>query len=375
MKKLLIIICALLLCACSNVYKELGYTPQEARKIKSLKEEDRAFFNEYDEKLAAIIGSDDFKEDRLAAYVKYADLFAAEDVISLVNEEVLTLDNYERVKGLVSLKEFKMKNLREYLKFVPRVDDEILVHLINNDMMENYSQVIMLASDPMFVLADLDAYLEHFNDKSDIRELIEYINSKAYLPPYYNEERADTDKYGYQVLVNKYYKLDEDYEPEDLVKVESAYGRGQLRKEAYEAYKLMQDAAAKDGVYFYIISPYRSYSTQKRIYNSYLANDTQASVDTYSARPGNSEHQLGLAIDVMSSGYDFGTFYMTPAAKWLEDNAYKYGFIFRYPQSKIDITGYMYEPWHYRYVGDIAEDVYKSGVTYDEYFEKYIKER
>ena len=128
-----------------------------------------------------------------------------------------------------------------------------------------------------------------------------------------------------------------------------------------------------DGIYFYIISPYRSYDHQYSLYHRYLANDTQANVDTYSARPGNSEHQLGLAADIMSSGYDFGTFYMAPAAKWLQDNAYKYGFIFRYPESKIDIKGYKYEPWHYRYVGDIAEDVYKSGVTYDEYFEKYIK--
>ncbi|MBR0462408.1 MAG: M15 family metallopeptidase [Erysipelotrichaceae bacterium] len=374
MKKLLIVLCALLLCGCATKqYKDLGYSAEEARKIVSLKEDSQAYFSEYSDTLAALLNDEGFREDKLKTYFKYLDIFSTGQLIELANDEVITLDNYDRVKNLTELDEFMIDNIREYLKLTPRFDDEILVYLVNNDMMDSYEKVMKLASDPMFTLDNLDIYLEHFDEKSNIRDLIEYINSKAYLPFYTDEERADVEKYGYYVLVNKYYKLDADYAPDDLVNVESKYGRGKFRKDAYEAYKKMQDDAAADGIYFYIISPYRSYDHQYSLYHRYLANDTQANVDTYSARPGNSEHQLGLAADIMSSGYDFGTFYMAPAAKWLQDNAYKYGFIFRYPESKIDITGYKYEPWHYRYVGDIAEDVYKSGVTYDEYFEKYIK--
>ncbi|MBR2578020.1 MAG: M15 family metallopeptidase [Erysipelotrichaceae bacterium] len=376
MKKILVFLCVILLSGCAGYkYQKLGYSSEEARMIVGLAEESRAFFAEYDEKLAGLLDNEGFNEDRLPLYVKYLELLDSDRTVSLVNEGVLKEVNFDRVKELLKVEDVKTDRLGEYLKYYPRAGEEVLVYLVNNDMTDDYNRIVRLAEDPMFVLDDLDTYLEHYEDKESVRELLEYINSKAYLPQYYNEERADVDKYGYYVLVNKYYKLDADYAPDDLVNVEVGYGRGQMRREAYEAYKKMQEAAAADGIYFYIISPYRSYETQYNLYNRYLANDPQAVVDTYSARPGNSEHQLGLAADILSAGYDFGNFYLAPAARWLEDNAYKYGFIFRYPQSKIDITGYKYEPWHYRYVGDIAEDVFKSGVTYDEYFEKYIKER
>ena len=106
---------------------------------------------------------------------------------------------------------------------------------------------------------------------------------------------------------------------------------------------------------------------QKIIYNDYVARDGQLMADTYSARPGYSEHQSGLAIDVNSLDQDWEN---TPEGKWLSANCYKYGFIIRYPKGKEDITGYMYEPWHIRYVGkDLAEKLYNNGnwLTLEEY--------
>lgn len=374
MKKVVVLLLCFILLGCTkNYYKELGYDSKTVKKIESLKDNNQVFFSEYNENLTNIINNEDFIEDNLKTYVLFVDLLDSDTVIRLVNNKTLGEFNLNRINEIINDQNYDENHLEEYLKYYPRTSESLLIKLINNNRMDEYPLIAKLASDKGFVEDNVDIYLKHIEEKETIRELIEYINSKAYLPPYENEEKADTDKYGYLVLVNKYYKLAEDYKPDDLVEVESNYGRGFLRKEAYEAYKKMQDDAEKEGLSMYITSPYRSYDTQYKLYNYYLSIDPQEVVDTYSARPGNSEHQLGLAIDILKAGYDFGNFYQTKEAEWLKENAYKYGFIFRYPEDKVDITGYKFEPWHYRYVGEIAKDVYDSGLTYDEYFEKYIK--
>ena len=106
-------------------------------------------------------------------------------------------------------------------------------------------------------------------------------------------------------------------------------------------------------------------SDQERIYNNYVAIDGIVKADTYSARPGHSEHQTGLAIDVNSIDY---TFLNTPECEWLAKNAHKFGFIIRYPKGKEAVTGYSYEPWHIRFLGvDTATAVYNSGLCLEEY--------
>ena len=153
----------------------------------------------------------------------------------------------------------------------------------------------------------------------------------------------------------------------------SSYAPG-LQSSINNAFSNMKSDAKELGYDFYIGSGYRSYWDQKIIYNNYVSWDGQANADTYSARPGHSEHQSGLAIDVcdhnesacISSGFD-----STEQAKWINDNCYKYGLIIRYPESKIDITGYMYESWHLRYVGvELATKLYNDGnwITLEEYY-------
>ena len=115
----------------------------------------------------------------------------------------------------------------------------------------------------------------------------------------------------------------------------------------------------------YLSSGFRSYETQNRIYNNYVSNYGQSSADTFSARPGHSEHQTGLAIDVNSIDDSFAD---TPEAEWLASHAHEYGFIIRYPKGKESITGYKYEPWHIRYLGvEKATEVYNSGLTLEEF--------
>ncbi len=155
------------------------------------------------------------------------------------------------------------------------------------------------------------------------------------------------------LIANKSYALPEGYAP------------GGILPTVMEAWSAMVAAAKEDGISLWIISGYRSYETQEAVYNNYVANNGQADADTYSARPGHSEHQTGLAFDINQISYSFGE---TPAGKWVAEHAAEYGFIVRYPQEKQHITGYIYEPWHLRYLGtELAMDVFESGLCLEEY--------
>ena len=156
------------------------------------------------------------------------------------------------------------------------------------------------------------------------------------------------------LVANKTYSLPASYDP------------GGLTSETQAAFSRMQSAAARDGLSLWISSGYRSYSYQSYLYNSYVARDGKAAADRYSARPGHSEHQTGLAIDVNNPSSSFDN---TAEARWLAKNCANYGFILRYPKGKESITGYKYESWHVRYVGvDLAKKITASGLTLEEYF-------
>lgn len=145
----------------------------------------------------------------------------------------------------------------------------------------------------------------------------------------------------------------------------SDYGPGELTAETQLAFNEMKNAAAGDGVMLWVCSGFRSYATQSSLYNGYVARDGKAAADTYSARPGYSEHQTGLAADL---NYADNRILSTPAAKWIEENCWKYGFILRYPKGKENKTGYNYEPWHVRYLGkEDAKLVHDSGLCLEEY--------
>lgn len=158
------------------------------------------------------------------------------------------------------------------------------------------------------------------------------------------------------LIVNKKYKLSSFYRPNDL--------DNNLKK----AFEEMQQLAYKDKVLLLIVSGYRSFNYQKYLFMKYQKEDEFA--NRYSAKPGHSEHQTGLAIDIVNAESK-NTSKFKKEFNWLNKNAYKYGFILRYPKNKENITGYMYEPWHYRYVGkSLAEKLYNGGdwITLEEFF-------
>jgi LAS superfamily LD-carboxypeptidase LdcB/uncharacterized protein YjdB len=155
------------------------------------------------------------------------------------------------------------------------------------------------------------------------------------------------------MIANKTYTLPRSYNPG-------------VQPEAMDAFYDMQAAAASEGISLWILSSYRSYDDQEVIYNRYVAQDGRDAADTYSSRPGHSDHQTGYTFDLNSLEQDFQ---YDPAGQWLEKNCYKYGFIIRYPKGKDSSTGYMYEPWHVRYIGvDLATKVTESGLSLEEYF-------
>ncbi len=184
----------------------------------------------------------------------------------------------------------------------------------------------------------------------------------------------------YDVLVNKKRNLPKSYVPEDLVKLTDVPTVldnpeiNQLREPAYNALKELFTAAKEEKNYdLFARSGYRSYGTQESLYKSYVANRGQAAADKFSAKPGQSEHQTGLSMDITCEAMNYlldDTFGETDEGKWIAENAHRFGFIIRYPKDKEDITGYMYEPWHIRYLGtDLAKKVYESGLTLEKYFE------
>lgn len=173
------------------------------------------------------------------------------------------------------------------------------------------------------------------------------------------------------MMVNKTYGLPESYIPVDTK--ESCIGKTGtcnkcINKTAYEAFNKMRADASSIGLNIYIASGYRPYAGQESIYNRYIKRDGKEAADTYSARPGYSEHQTSYSFDLNSIT---DSFIKTKEGLWVNDNAYLYGFIIRFPKGKDRITGYKYEPWHLRYVGyDLAKKLYNNGdwISLEEYF-------
>ena len=192
---------------------------------------------------------------------------------------------------------------------------------------------------------------------------------KVVQPPAFDKTKYSlADPASLWVVVNKQRPLNpNDYAPSDLTPV----GNGQtMRVEAASALTKMFSDAKAAGYSLVAQSAYRSYATQVNTYNSEVKAYGQAQADTESARPGYSEHQTGWAVDIGAPGCYLDCFGTKPDSKWVLDNAYKYGFILRYPSDKSDITGYRNEPWHFRYVGlDLATEMHNQKIeTLEEFF-------
>ena len=238
------------------------------------------------------------------------------------------------------------------------------------------------------ILGNINKKIDYFKD-SNIDRYISYkkknkklSNSRVVLEvnmnldkDFYTSISPSPNQNSSFILVNKFYYLDEDYVPKKLEEIDNKYSASgkNLVNIAKISFESLAKKAKEEGFNIRAVSAYRSYSYQANLYNNYISQDGVENADKYSARPGFSEHQTGLAIDVDNGVSDFNNFESTKEFSWMNENAHKYGFILRYPKYKEYITGYIYEPWHYRYVGvSVATFIKQNDLAYEEYYFKYI---
>lgn len=280
--------------------------------------------------------------------------------------------------GIVENKNYKEENLGKYLNaYQAKNDIDAVIYIVNNNLTYEYSdKLAALIHEEYFIDSRLDRYMSYTksNNPSDI---VKIVNSNTDYDYYTNTIKTDTSK-GNLMLVNKYYYLSDDYEANDLVKVENEYANldgNRLNKEAYERLKSLIDDALEEGYHIRINYSYRDYETQEGIYNDYKEKKGKEYADNISTRPGFSEHQTGLAVDVgVQSKYSKGTFKNSDEYTWMKENSYKYGYILRYPEGKESITGSGAEAWHYRYVGiEAATYIHEHNITFDEYYAYFVE--
>lgn len=216
---------------------------------------------------------------------------------------------------------------------------------------------------------------EQATENKQIKEKTKEERKEAEKPVFYqNIKETDVSK-GVLMLCNKNYKLPADFEPRNLVPVPDGYyvmdGKDYvLESEVVSAFVQMADAAASEGLNLKVISGYRSEEFQVELYQSYGEAYGYEEADTYSARPRHSEHETGLCMDINMVDQAFQN---TEEYTWLMNHGASYGFILRYPEGKEEITGYIYEPWHWRYVGEKAGEIKASGLSFDEYYYEYLE--
>lgn len=280
---------------------------------------------------------------------------------------------------------YKNKDINTFYEKVPKSTDVIT----SNKYDKNIINYISL---DYFKEENLDRYIKYdfidtksvydttiLKEKYNYEDTVTFVNAYLDKDYYSNDIPLSKDKASkLDVIVNKYYKLDKDYEPEDLTVINSKFASGtqKLRKEAADKFEEMASDMLKENLKIYAGSTYRSYSYQEGLYNRYVKKDGFKEAETYSARAGYSEHQLGLAVDIVNGKWN----YLSEGDKeytWLINNSYKYGFILRYPHESEYITGYVFEDWHFRYLGiELATKVHESKLTYDEYIARgMLKEK
>ncbi len=212
-------------------------------------------------------------------------------------------------------------------------------------------------------------------DSIEEEEVIDYLFDTTFVDD--NGKTIIKNVNDILVLVNKTRALPSDYKPDDLIVPNVRFSftdivdKKHLRKEAGLALEEMFAQAEEDGIILYGISGYRSYGTQKYLFDNKVSQVGEEKAKLVVAYPGQSEHQTGLTIDVSAKSSNYGletSFGKTPEGIWVKENSYKFGFIIRYEEDTTHITGYSFEPWHIRYVGrEAAKDIFERGITLEEF--------
>lgn len=280
--------------------------------------------------------------------------------------------------------DFREENLQRYLNLYQTinrsVEDIILLVNHNVDQKEgiNYALACKILKEPYYMEKNFERYIAYFNvcEACDFSTLIAIVNVNGDKEPYTDSKRADLNQ-NETILVNRYHYLEENDIPElVLVDLKDCKMKNvKMNPEAYQAYQKMRDDAIAQGNTIMINgnNAYRDYNEQSKVFDWYVTCYDYEVALQYACKPGYSEHQTGLAVDIMFN-FKGNQSYSYKDYQWLIDNSWKYGFILRFPEGKERITKNSYEPWHYRYVGvQIATFLHDHDLTFDEYYHYYLE--
>lgn len=312
--------------------------------------------------------------------------WSAQQIVLIGN---LVLENQtlvEKSLDLFSQKDFEEQRFSRYNAFLlknPTATLNECLMIVNQDLdllplqQNQLSLAFALTQEKYYIKKNLKRYLDYYQKEPTLSfdEVVKRVNCQIDYPFYTHTQIADLSK-GKWILVNKYYQLPQDYIPNDLMVLPTAYSDDQasLVEEAAMAFEIMCEEAKKE---HQIIQAdqnngFRSYGSQQSSYQFYCSAYGVADADEISARPGFSEHQSGYTIDVTVNGSKYNNHHQLD---WLMENSYRYGFINRYPENQEYLTGYQHEPWHYRYVGvEAAQIIHDEGLTFEEYYHFYVED-
>ena len=328
-----------------------------------------------------------FNFNNITNYISLKNLNYSNNTIKLINKNELEIDKYSKtLDNIINTKYYIKENTKHYLEIDYKDNDNFLdninkllsigynsneintIYNTNNDLElilnSNYNNNITSILNSKYYKEENFQRYFNYNEGTDI-----VLEVNMYLDYDFYEHEVKIDNIDNLVIVNKYYKLDKSYVP-TLVKIDNKYAineRQLLTSDAKEAFEKMCEDARSENIYLYSGSAYRSYDYQNTLYNNRVKSDGLEYANKTAAKAGHSEHQTGLALDILNKSYQ----YLDEddiEYKWLIENSYKYGFILRYPKNKDNITGYTYEPWHFRYINvDIATILKEKNITYEEY--------
>ena len=330
-----------------NLYSDKSKQVIKDKKLNTINEK------EYSKTLDEVLKNDIFNELFLDEYydISYID---DKDFLEKMNKYLLIGYNGNEINDI-----FKLSNSNQ----------EKLLKLEKKD----FSKFINIGN---FDINKIDRYNDYLESTNyNVKDVVTYVNIKLDKDFYTDTIEVDNPD-SLLVLVNKYNHLPDNYTPSDLIYVDGAYGnKVPLRSVLKDNFISLQEAAKEEiNINLMPTTAFRNHSFQTTLYNNYVKSDGKEKADTYSARPGYSEHQTGLAIDLKNMALK-NTRLTDDDYKWLQDNAYKYGFIIRFPKDKEFVTGYQFENWHIRYVGlEPAKIIYENNLTLEEYIDLYITE-
>ncbi len=295
-------------------------------------------------------------------------------VISIIVGIVLLVKHINYTKTY----EYRFLQIGYNLDEIKVIDDELSTKEKEKLLKRKYSDTYLpFIKEKYFIFENLDKYLEYQKDgdEEDITKIVAIINTEANLDWFDNEKETDTSK-GILMLVNRMYGLKADYVVDDIVDVpiKYAYDGMKISKKVLNSIENICDRASEEGYTFVVSEGFRTYKDQEKLYNDYADISGKSDADKYVARPGHSEYETGLSFDLVPYNKDYKEPEKSKEYQWLRENAYKFGFIFRYEKGKEDLTGFNADTWRLRYVGEEAAMMIKNeGICFEEYYAYFVR--